>query len=79
LRQSERRKLVPKENLISDLKTPTDEIDVKIRKSNLQINFNQQQNKQQNNNRQNKYNNNEDDDIKTPDIDLDFGFQVNIK
>ena len=63
---------MPKENLISDLKTPSDENDVKRRKSNLQINFKQQQN---------KYNNNYDevDDIKTPDIDLDFGFQVIIK
>ena len=87
MRQSERRRLKPAEDLTSDLNSETDfntsvsssvrqhqtSANMKFNRGNMQINLT---NDHQNGLNQRQSNQSFDDDIKTPDFDANYAFQV---
>jgi hypothetical protein len=90
LTQSQRRRLMPTEDLTSDLNSDTDNFKKKRdstdnRRDNLQFNFTNtkkpptQLPKSTTSNNTRQQRSESDDEIKTPDMDIDFAFQVNKK
>jgi hypothetical protein len=75
---------MPTEDLTSDLNSDTDNYKKKsnsngaTKRDNLQFNFQQKTHQKPTANKSHKQQSDSDDEIKTPDIDIDFAFQVNI-